>query len=112
LKVNDENSRIRIQDLDPDPLVRSMDPRIRIRIHPKMSWIRNTVLLIFKIGPGPNPSGSTTLIYVQYRIEAKDTVKWKLKKILIPGGRSDILASPDMSMLKKLVNIKYIYGKR
>jgi hypothetical protein len=39
LKVNDENSRMRIPD--PDPLVRSMDPRIRIRIHPKMSWIRN-----------------------------------------------------------------------
>jgi hypothetical protein len=41
---------IRIQDPDPnpdpnpdpDPLVRGMDPRIRIRIHPKMSWIRNT----------------------------------------------------------------------
>jgi hypothetical protein len=32
----------RIQDPDPDPLVRGMDPRIRIRIHPKMSWIRNT----------------------------------------------------------------------
>ncbi len=50
MKVNDENSRIRIQDPDPDPnpdpnpdpLVRVMDPRIRIRIHPKMSWIRNT----------------------------------------------------------------------
>ncbi len=46
LKVNDENSRIRIQDPEPnpDPFVRSMDPRIRIRIriHPKMSWIRNT----------------------------------------------------------------------
>jgi hypothetical protein len=27
---------------DPDPLVRGMDPRIRIRIHTKMSWIRNT----------------------------------------------------------------------
>jgi hypothetical protein len=27
---------------DPDPLVRGMDPRTRIRIHPKMSWIRNT----------------------------------------------------------------------
>ena len=40
LKVNDQNSRIRIQDPDPDPLVRGMDPRIRI--HPKMSWIRNT----------------------------------------------------------------------
>jgi hypothetical protein len=40
LKVNGENSRIRIQD--PDPLVRGMDPRIRIRIHPKISWIRNT----------------------------------------------------------------------
>jgi hypothetical protein len=40
LKVSDENSRIRIQDLDP--LVRGMDPRIRI--HLKMSWIRNTAL--------------------------------------------------------------------
>ncbi len=38
LKANDENSRIRIQD--PDPLVRGMD--LRIRIHTKMSWIRNT----------------------------------------------------------------------
>jgi hypothetical protein len=44
LKVNDENRRIRIQDPDPDPnpLVRCMDPRIRIRIHHRMSWIRNT----------------------------------------------------------------------
>jgi hypothetical protein len=46
LKVNDENIRIRIQDpdpnLDPDPLVRGMDPLIRIR--PKMSWIRNTAV--------------------------------------------------------------------
>jgi hypothetical protein len=46
LKVNDEKNRIRIQDPDPnpDPLVRGIDPRIRIRIHPKISWIRNTVL--------------------------------------------------------------------
>jgi hypothetical protein len=45
LKVNDENSRIRIQDPDPnsDPLARTMDPRIRI--HTKMSWIRNTDFL-------------------------------------------------------------------
>jgi hypothetical protein len=44
LKVNDENSKVRIQDPDPnpDPLVRGMDPRIRIGIHPKMSWNRNT----------------------------------------------------------------------
>jgi hypothetical protein len=30
--------------LDPDPLGRSLDPRIqiRIRIHTKMIWIRNT----------------------------------------------------------------------
>jgi hypothetical protein len=40
LKVNDENSRIQDLDLDPDPLVRGMDPRIRILT--KMSWIRNT----------------------------------------------------------------------
>ncbi len=41
LKVNDENSRIRIQDPDPnpypDPLVRGMDPQIQIRIHTEMS---------------------------------------------------------------------------
>ncbi len=35
-----QNSRMRIQDPDPDPLVRGIDPRIRI--HTKMSWIRNT----------------------------------------------------------------------
>jgi hypothetical protein len=40
LKVSDENSKIRIQN--PDPLVRGMDPRILIRIHTKMSWIRYT----------------------------------------------------------------------
>jgi hypothetical protein len=40
LKVNEKNSRIRIQDPDPNLLVRSMDSRIRI--HPKMAWIRNT----------------------------------------------------------------------
>ncbi len=38
LRLIDENNRIRIQD----PLVRGMDPRIRIRIHTKMLWIRNT----------------------------------------------------------------------
>jgi hypothetical protein len=46
MKVSDENSRIRIWD--PDPLVRGMDPRIRIRIHIKMSWIRNTAGTIRK----------------------------------------------------------------
>ncbi len=34
------------QDPDPDPLVRGMDPRIRIRIHTKMSWIRNTAVTV------------------------------------------------------------------
>ncbi len=29
-------------DPDPAPLVRGMDPRIRIQIHTKMAWIRNT----------------------------------------------------------------------
>ncbi len=44
LNVKDENIRIRIQDPDPDALVRGMDPRILIRIHQKMSWFGNTVL--------------------------------------------------------------------
>ncbi len=42
LKVNDENSRIRIRNPDPYPLVRGMDSGIRNRIYTKMSWIRNT----------------------------------------------------------------------
>ncbi len=33
-------------DSHPDPLVGGMDPRIRIRIHTKMSWIRNTAYLL------------------------------------------------------------------
>jgi hypothetical protein len=63
LKVNDENSRIRIQDLDP--LVRGMDPRIRIRIHPKIAWIRNTARRPTYYGStvsGSTVSGSTTLL--------------------------------------------------
>ncbi len=43
LKVYDKNSRIR-SDPDPDPLVRGMDPQIRI--HTKTSWIRNSGLII------------------------------------------------------------------
>ncbi len=31
-----------IVDPNPDPLVRVLDPRIRFRIHAKMSWIRNS----------------------------------------------------------------------
>ncbi len=34
---------------NPDPLVRGiLDPRIRIRIHTKMSWIRNTGSCVLK----------------------------------------------------------------
>jgi hypothetical protein len=29
-------------DPNPDPLFRGMDPRIQIRIHINMPWIRNT----------------------------------------------------------------------
>jgi hypothetical protein len=48
LKVNDENSRPRIQDPDPDPLIRgSWSINQRIRIHTKMSWIRNTGIRLF-----------------------------------------------------------------
>jgi hypothetical protein len=45
--------RIRIWIQDPDPLVRGMDPRIRI--HTKMSWIRNTAIKFtcsYKTGHG------------------------------------------------------------
>jgi hypothetical protein len=37
-------------NLDPDPLVRGMDPRIRI--HTKMSWIRNTGRNFFVVFSG------------------------------------------------------------
>jgi hypothetical protein len=39
-------------DPHPDPLVRGMDPRIqiRIRIHTKMSWIRNTAKIFSGVG--------------------------------------------------------------
>jgi hypothetical protein len=39
-------------DPHPDPLVRGMDPRIRIRFHPKMSWILNTASILAEPTPG------------------------------------------------------------
>ena len=38
-------------DPNPDPLVRGMDPRIqiRIRMHSKISWIRNTESEVIEI---------------------------------------------------------------
>ncbi len=76
LKVNDENSRIRIQDPDPDPLVWGMDPRIRIRIHPKMSWIRNTGLWqVFQINFGNFYSSGFGYV-VRYHTVAKN---WPVK---------------------------------
>ncbi len=69
MKVNDENSRIWIQDPDPDPLVRSMDPRIRIRIHPKMSWIWNTAVCMLKEEWGAkkrkNKEGAMRVFFLQ-----------------------------------------------
>jgi hypothetical protein len=46
-KIVGSGSRIRIQNQDPDPLVRGVDPRIRI--HPKMSWIRNTATKLLNL---------------------------------------------------------------
>ncbi len=57
LKVNDKNSRIQDPDQnldtnpDPDPLIRGMDSRIRIRIHTKMSWNRSTEVPYIFSGP-------------------------------------------------------------
>jgi hypothetical protein len=50
LRIRIRRIRMFLSLLDPDPLVRGMDPQIRIRIHTKMSWIRNTWrLLIFNV---------------------------------------------------------------
>jgi hypothetical protein len=77
LKVNDEKSRIRIQDPDPDPdsnpdpLVRGMDPRIRIRIHSKMSWIRNTGQ---KYGSGSRSGSGFGSFYYHAKIVRKTLI--------------------------------------
>jgi hypothetical protein len=46
-------------DPNPDPLVRGMDPRIRIWIHTKMSWIRNT----FAVGSVSSSKVRSTLYH-------------------------------------------------
>jgi hypothetical protein len=45
LKVNDEKEQDPDPNLNTDPLVRGRDPRIRI--HTKMSWIRNSALKVW-----------------------------------------------------------------
>jgi hypothetical protein len=62
-------SMTKIAGSGPDPIVRGMDPRIqiRIRIHPKMSWIRNTGG--YGTDPPPYPSDAIlrTLVYRRSR---------------------------------------------
>jgi hypothetical protein len=41
--------KIEESDPYPDTLVRSMNPRIRIRIHTKISWIRNTKINTLRV---------------------------------------------------------------
>jgi hypothetical protein len=50
-KIAGSGSRIRIRIRIRIPLVRGMDPRIRI--HPKMSWIRNTAFAKLRSGAWP-----------------------------------------------------------
>ncbi len=61
----------KIAGSDPDPLVRGMDPRIRI--HTKMSWIRNAafnkhVLLTCYRQEFKNAYLFTFLIFIGYNI--------------------------------------------
>jgi hypothetical protein len=63
---------------DPDPLVRGMYPRIRI--HTKMSWIRNTAANSDK---DPDPLWSGSLDPDPVRIEFKSGIWIPLKPILI-----------------------------
>ncbi len=69
--------KIAESDPDPDPLVGGMDPRIRI--HTKMSWIRNTAYITcikYLLNRGLSPSVSqwiSPLIYLNqpYNIDKK-----------------------------------------
>ena len=49
LKVNDENSRIRIQDPDPDPLVRSMDPDPPQNVMDPEHWFLGIILKVLRL---------------------------------------------------------------
>ena len=76
MKVNDENSGIRIQDPDPDPQVGVMDPRIRIRIHPQnvmdpQHWLAVSQI---RIGFNTNPE---TAFYVTADSDPNPVVFWK-----------------------------------
>jgi hypothetical protein len=66
LQVNDENSRIRIQDPDSDPLVRGMDPRIRI--HWSEAWIHG-------IGSGSTPKCHGSAKLLNMNSESKNETK-------------------------------------
>jgi hypothetical protein len=53
-----------VRTQDPNPLIRGMDPRIWIRIHTKMSWIRNTGSVSYLL----EPNGAATFYHVRYRL--------------------------------------------
>ncbi len=70
-----KNNRIQIRDPDPDPLVRGIDP---IRIHPKMSWIRNTVTN--NHGPG---YGRPKNLQIRIQLLRPTEVKFSCKNLLL-----------------------------
>jgi hypothetical protein len=68
---------MKIARLNPDLLVRGMDPRIRIRIHTTMSWIRNSGynterLLVFFLPFQPPIVILNVLVVEAEGLEAKD----------------------------------------
>ena len=69
---------------DPDPLFPNVDPRIRIRIHVKMRWIRNAVDI----------KGKKQFTLTQASMAKEEFLLWMTKFGLSPANRPFSLPSP------------------
>jgi hypothetical protein len=69
---------------DPDPLVRGMDPRIRI--HTKMSWIRNTTTKCHGSG--------TLLFWVIFALLDPDPIRIRMRSTHLEAD-GDVLPAAE-----------------
>ncbi len=70
-----------------DPLVRGMDQRIRIRIHTKISWIRNSVICTFL----QNNLCVQRNVAIPGRLSRGDEEQHPALRLLLPGDGLHLL---------------------
>jgi hypothetical protein len=84
------------EDPDQDPLVRGMDPRIRIRIYTNISWVRNTVCA------PPRPKRARKVYHAKFSPIHHADMLTQLPKLLLLRSKKILGMCERFSLFKEL----------